>query len=80
MLDGITHNTILKLARKRGYSVFERDIYPSEISHFDECFVTGTAAEVTPVREIDGIHYKPGKVCNALSSDYDLLVRQEISL
>jgi branched-chain amino acid aminotransferase len=80
LLDGITHNTILKLARKRGYTVFERDIYPSEMSHFDECFVTGTAAEVTPVREIDGIYYKPGEVCHALSSDYDTIVRKNVSL
>jgi branched-chain amino acid aminotransferase len=79
LLDGITHNTILKLARKRGYTVFERDIYPSEMSHFDECFVTGTAAEVTPVREIDGIYYKPGEVCHALSSDYDSIVRKNAS-
>jgi branched-chain amino acid aminotransferase len=49
------------------------------MSHFDECFVTGTAAEVTPVREIDGIYYKPGEVCHALSSDYDSIVRKNAS-
>jgi len=79
-LDGITHDTVLKLAAKRGYKVFKRDIYPSEMEHFDECFVTGTAAEVTPVREIEGRNYTPGEVCHALASDYDALVRGKISL
>jgi len=48
--------------------------------HFDECFVVGTAAEVTPVREIQGIKYTPGEVCHALASDYDQLVRGKISI
>ena len=80
LLDGITHDTVLKLAAKRGYKVFKRDIYPSEMEHFDECFVTGTAAEVTPVREIEGRHYTPGEVCHALAEDYDNLVRGKLSL
>ncbi len=80
LLDGITHDTIVKLAEKRGYKVFKRDIYPAELAHFHECFVVGTAAEVTPVREIQGIHYTPGEVCHALASDYDQLVRGKISI
>ena len=80
LLDGITHDTVVKLAEKRGYKVFERDIYPAELKHFNECFVVGTAAEVTPVREIQGIHYKPGEVCHALASDYDQLVRGKITI
>ncbi|MGJ8563517.1 MAG: branched-chain amino acid aminotransferase [Alphaproteobacteria bacterium] len=80
LLDGITHDTVLKLAAKRGLKVFTRDIHPSELPHFDECFVVGTAAEVTPVREIEGTHYTPGKVCQAMVSDYDDLVRRKISL
>ena len=71
LLEGITHDSVIKLAEARGFKVFKRDIHPSEMAHFDECFVVGTAAEVTPVREIDGIHYKPGKVCEALVEDYD---------
>ena len=80
LLEGITHDTVVKLAEKRGYKVFKRDIYPAEMAHFDECFVVGTAAEVTPVREINGIHYTPGEVCHALASDYDQLVRGKISI
>jgi len=80
LLDGITHDTVLKLAKRRGYKVFKRDIYPAELPHFSECFVVGTAAEVTPVREIQGTTYVPAEVCHALASDYDELVREKISL
>ena len=80
LLEGITHDSVVKLADKRGYKVFKRDIYPAELDHFDECFVVGTAAEVTPVREIQGIKYTPGEVCHALASDYDELVRGKISI
>jgi len=68
LLDGITHDTILKLAAKRGYKVFKRDIYPSEMEHFDE------------FREIEGRKYTPGEVCHALAEDYDNLVRGKMSL
>lgn len=80
LLDGITHDSVVRLAEKRGYKVFKRDIYPAELPHYDECFVVGTAAEVTPVREIDGMTFKPGKVCQALVEDYDNLVRGKVSL
>lgn len=80
LLEGITHDTVMKLAKKRGYKVYKRDIYPSELAHFTECFVVGTAAEVTPVREIQGIHYTPGEVCHALAEDYEKLVYGKMSL
>ncbi len=80
LLDGITHDTVVKLAQKRGYNVYKRDIYPSELAHFSECFVVGTAAEVTPVREIQGIHYTPGEISQTLMTDYEALVRGKISL
>lgn len=80
LLEGITHDTVIKLAEKRGYKVFKRDIHPAEMEHFDECFVVGTAAEVTPVREIDGRHFTVGDVCHALASDYDDCVRGKISI
>jgi branched-chain amino acid aminotransferase len=48
--------------------------------HFDECFVVGTAAEVTPVREIDGHAYRVGEICHALASDYDNLVRGKLDI
>lgn len=80
LLDGITHDTVCKLAEMNGYKVYKRDIYPAELPHFSECFVVGTAAEVTPVREIAGIKYVPADVCHTLASQYDDLVREKISL
>lgn len=80
LLEGITHDTVIKLAQKRGLKVYKRDIYPSELPHFSEVFVVGTAAEVTPVREIQGIHYTPGEISENLVSDYDRVVRGKITL
>jgi len=57
-----------------------RDIHPAEMPHFEECFIVGTAAEVTPVREIDGNHYTIGEMCRTLVSDYDDCVRGKIKL
>jgi len=51
-LDGITRRTVIDLAKRRGFEVTERRIMPDELSTFNECFITGTAAEVTPVSEI----------------------------
>jgi branched-chain amino acid aminotransferase len=69
-LDGITRKTAIELARRRGFEVIERRIMPDELSSFSECFITGTAAEVTPVGEIGPHHYKPGAITNALIDDY----------
>lgn len=80
LLEGITYDTVLKLAQKRGIKVHRRDIYPSEIPHFQGCFVVGTAAEVTPVRDIDGNLYTVSDTIKTLASDYDALVRGKISL
>lgn len=80
ILDGITRDTVKKLAKRRGYTVVERHILPDEMPYFDECFVVGTAAEVTPVREIAGTHYTPGKVCETMIKDYDDCVRGKIEI
>lgn len=74
-LNGITRQTIIKMARDKGYEVHERAIMPDELSTFSECFITGTAAEVTPVREIKGVNYKPADVCEDLMTSYEKLVR-----
>jgi branched-chain amino acid aminotransferase len=58
-LDGITRRTVIELARRRGYRVVERVIMPEELSGFAECFLTGSAAEVTPVSEIGLYRFKP---------------------
>lgn len=69
-LSGITRSTVIDLARKRGIEVVERRIMPDELAKFTECFITGSAAEVTPVREIGPHHYQPGRICETLLTDY----------
>ena len=69
-LDGITRRTVIDLARKRGMKVHERAIMPEELASFTECFIVGTAAEVTPVREIGEHNYQPGRICETLLNDY----------
>jgi branched-chain amino acid aminotransferase len=74
-LDGITRRTVIGLARKRGMQVVERVIMPEELGTFSECFLVGTAAEVTPVSEIAQHRYKPGKICETLINDYTVAVQ-----
>ena len=74
-LNGITRQTVLSLAKKRGIQIVERYIKPEELGDFEEVFVTGTAAEVTPVGEIDQHRFAPGKITEALLTDYETLVR-----
>jgi len=69
-LAGITRATVIDLARRRGFEVIERRIMPDELASFSECFITGTAAEVTPVGEIAGQAYKPGAITAALIDAY----------
>ena len=73
-LDGITRRTVMALARKRGMKVIERTIMPDEIGRATEVFLAGTAAEVTPVRQIGEHHYTPGPLTEALVKDYEALV------
>jgi branched-chain amino acid aminotransferase len=73
-LDGITRRTVIGLAKARGYEVLERKIKPEELSTFSEVFITGTAAEITPVSEIGPHTYKPGQITETLINDYTALV------
>jgi branched-chain amino acid aminotransferase len=73
-LNGITRQSVIELAKKRGYEIVERHIKPEELNDAQEIFVTGTAAEVTPVGEIDGITFTVGEVTQNLMADYDQLV------
>jgi branched-chain amino acid aminotransferase len=70
-LNGITRQTVIALAKARGYKVIERQIKPEEMANFQECFITGTAAEVTPVSEIGPYKFTPADVCRNLMADYD---------
>ncbi|MEO8667467.1 MAG: branched-chain amino acid aminotransferase [Bauldia sp.] len=74
-LDGITRRTVMDLARKRGHQIVERAIMPEEMTNFSECFLTGTAAEVTPVSEIGPYKFKPGAICKTLMEDYSSAVQ-----
>ena len=70
-LNGITRQTVIELAKRRGIEVIERAILPEELSGFTECFLTGSAAEVTPVSEIGGKWtFTPGKISETLMNDY----------
>jgi len=59
-LNGITRQAVIKMAREEGYKITERHILPDEINNFDEAFLTGTAAEITPIRSIDDINFTIG--------------------
>lgn len=69
-LDGITRRTVIELARRRGIEVVERRILPDELDGFEECFICGTGAEVTPVSEIGPHRFTPGAISRQLIEDY----------
>jgi branched-chain amino acid aminotransferase len=74
-LNGITRQTVVSLAKARGYEVIERSIMPEELSDASEMFVTGTAAEVTPIAQIADDHiFEVGEITRNLMQDYDNLV------
>ena len=74
-LDGITRQTVIGLAKARGIEVIERRIMPEELGSFSECFLTGTAAEVTPVSEIGPYRYAPAELTRGLIEDFNAAVR-----
>ena len=69
-LDGITRRTVMDLARRRGIEIIERAIMPEEMEEFEQCFLTGTAAEVTPVSEIGPYRFEVGEITKTLMNDY----------
>jgi branched-chain amino acid aminotransferase len=77
-LNGITRQSLIKLARSKGFEVVERHIRPEELAGFSECFVTGTAAEVTPVSEIGEYKFRPGNISLSLMDDFAKMVRREL--
>ncbi|MEJ0092316.1 MAG: branched-chain amino acid aminotransferase [Methylocella sp.] len=74
-LDGITRRTVIDLARRRGIEVIERRIMPEELAGFEECFICGTGAEVTPVSEIGPYKFTPAAISRALIDDYSAEVQ-----
>jgi branched-chain amino acid aminotransferase len=69
-LAGITRNTVIELAERRGIEVIEQRIMPEELTAFPECFITGSAAEVTPVSEIAHWRFTPAAITKQLMDDY----------
>ncbi|MET4684771.1 branched-chain amino acid aminotransferase [Brevundimonas faecalis] len=78
ILDGITRQTVIEMAQAKGIEVVIRDILPEELSNFSECFLTGSAAEVTPVSEIGDYRFTPGELSLTLMDDYGKLVRGQL--
>ncbi len=76
-LDGITRRTVIEIAKSKNINVNERKISPDELSNFVGCFITGTAAEITPVSKISNHEYKVCNVILDLSESYDKLVRKK---
>jgi branched-chain amino acid aminotransferase len=76
-LNGITRQTVIELARQRKYEVIERPIWPNELANFSEVWLTGSAAEISPVREIAGMTFKPGAITETMIDDYSRLVRRK---
>ena len=74
ILDGITSATVREIAAARGIKVHQRTIMPEELPDFSECFICGSAAEITPVNEIKGMAFKPGELSAQMIADYDTLI------
>jgi branched-chain amino acid aminotransferase len=74
-LDGITRRTVMDLARRRGIEVIERAIWPEELAGFEQAFLTGSAAEVTPLAEIGPWRFEVGALTRQLQADYRDFVR-----
>ena len=74
-LNGITRQTVIDLLKKKGISVIERYIMPDELEGFEQCWLTGTAAEVTPVGQIGDYTFEVGALTKEISESYDKLVR-----
>ena len=78
-LDGITRRTVIGIAKSKNIKVNERKISPDELGDFEGCFLTGTAAEVTPVSQIQNFKYKVCKTIIDLSESYQSLVRKKVA-
>ena len=76
-LDGITRRCVIEIAKSQGIEVTERKIKPEEMKNFVGCFLTGTAAEVTPVSKIDDYNFTVCSVIKNLSESYQKLVRKK---
>jgi branched-chain amino acid aminotransferase len=76
-LNGITRRCVINIAKSKGIKIIERKIKPDEMSNFSGCFLTGTAAEVTPVSQIDKYKFNVCNVIKDLSESYQALVQKK---
>jgi branched-chain amino acid aminotransferase len=74
-LNGITRQTVIQMLKERGVEVIERHIEPAEMEGFEQCWLTGTAAEVTPVGSIGDYTFEVGALTRGIAGDYEKLVR-----
>ncbi len=74
-LNGLTRQTVIELLKARGVEVVERHIMPEEMESFEQCWLTGTAAEVTPVGQIGDYTFEVGALTRTIAEDYEKLVR-----
>jgi branched-chain amino acid aminotransferase len=79
-LNGITRQTVIKMVKEKGFNLTERYILPDEINGYDEAFLTGTAAEITPIKSIDDKTYNTGDktVTYNLMNDFTNLVKSSL--
>jgi len=75
-LNGLTRQTVIEMLKHRGISVNERHIMPEELESFEQCWLTGTAAEVTPVGQIGDYNFDVGALTREISDGYEKLVRE----
>ncbi len=78
-LNGITRQTVLQMLKEKGVRVIERHIEPHEMADFQQCWLTGTAAEVTPVGSIGEFSFEVGALTRAIAGDYEKLVRGQLA-
>ena len=78
-LNGLTRQTVIEMLKQRGITVNERHIMPEELEGFEQCWLTGTAAEVTPVGQIGEYNFEVGALTRDISESYERLVRQYAS-
>ena len=75
-LNGMTRQTVIEMLKEKGIRVIERHIMPEELEGFEQCWLTGTAAEVTPVGQIGDYHFDVGALTRDISESYEILVRK----
>jgi branched-chain amino acid aminotransferase len=76
ILNGITRQTVIGMLQEKGVKVHERRIEASELEGFEQCWLTGTAAEITPVGQIGDYNFEVGQMTRDISADYEALVRR----